>query len=82
MTICEQCKGEGWVCIEHPNQNWDNCPLCPIKEGIPCASCNPCDEHTPPRMQPGFKTLIDVDGNRYKPNLVKGDGDKNGNSNG
>lgn len=65
VTACEACKGEGWVCIEHPEENWETCPKCPVKEGVPCAKCNPCDEKNPPRMQPGFKTIIDKDGWRH-----------------
>lgn len=73
---CIQCEGQGWVCIEHPNVYWDTCPDCPIKEGIPCPLCNPCDEHNPPRMSPEFETIIDVDGNRFKPKLVNTTRDK------
>lgn len=71
MANCTICNDEGWVCIEHPTQNWETCPDCPIKEGIPCKECNPCDYDNPPRMSPGFEIIIDVDGNRFKPKLVK-----------
>lgn len=80
--VCTQCNGECWVCIEHPNANWETCPDCPIKEGIPCPACNPCDEYNPPRMSPGFETIIDVDGNRFKPKLVKSDQSKDEAGNG
>lgn len=69
-SICKSCNGEGWVCVEHPNQNWETCSLCPIKEGVPCAVCNLCDEHNPPRMQPGFKAIIDDKG--FHPYIVGG----------
>lgn len=61
---CKTCSDEGWVCENHPDKPWRT-DGCECGAGMPCADCNPCDEHTPPRMGPGFKTIVDKDGWRH-----------------
>lgn len=68
--VCLNCKGEGWVCEDHTNMRFEDCP-CTEYAGIPCAACNPCDRDNPPFMQPGFEVIRDIDGNHFKPKLVK-----------
>lgn len=42
-TLCETCKGEGWVCENHPNEPWnDGSPSCCGGAGSPC-KCNKAD---------------------------------------
>jgi hypothetical protein len=52
MSECPICKGELWVCENHPDTAWGYGDGCCDGAGMPC-ECNPCDEHTPPRMPPG-----------------------------
>lgn len=49
---CETCKGELWVCSEHPEQPW---PHGECAEGVPCA-CNP-----QAAMPPGSRVLWDAE---------------------
>lgn len=56
MSGCPKCGGERWVCEEHPEKPWND-DGCMCGAGMPCAACNPCDEHTPPAMPPGLVTI-------------------------
>jgi hypothetical protein len=60
---CKLCRGERWVCEEHPDQpmGHDGCR----GAGVPCPLCNPAggpDE--PPAPPRGFKT----NGSQLAPN--------------
>ena len=63
LDECERCQGEAWVCESHPEMPWregQDLKGCICDAGIPCPDCNPCDQHNPPRMPPGFKDWKDV----------------------
>lgn len=52
------CNGTGWVCADHPNQEWNVCTECkPVgaAEGAPCI-CNPDAS-----MPPGTVIIRDID---------------------
>jgi hypothetical protein len=56
---CPTCRGEGWVCEEHPGQPFEHYvaqtnQLCP-GPGMPC-SCNPTET-----MPPDFKVHCSID---------------------
>jgi hypothetical protein len=43
MAKCKTCKGEGWVCENHPNKGWGYGEACSCGgAGAPCA-CNTID---------------------------------------
>lgn len=58
MIECAICRGEGWVCEEHPHLPvfHDGCP----GPGDPCR-CNPEG-----KMPPGFRTICDVERGRIQ----------------
>ena len=41
---CPICLGIGWVCVNHPNQPWDQDLGCECGAGMPCEECNDADE--------------------------------------
>ena len=52
--ICEICNGEGWVCENHPNNEWnEGNPECCGGAGMPCV----CNKANPPWK---FKSVSDV----------------------
>ena len=57
--MCPICKGERWVCENHPNQPW-NASGCECGAGEPCRICNPCTRDNPPAMPPGFRVICQV----------------------
>lgn len=59
-AVCPTCKGEMWVCENHPDVPWDGGDQnCCGGAGAPCPRCNPCDENTPPKMPPGTTIIGD-----------------------
>lgn len=48
---CPQCRGEGWVCEQHPDRPWSDGKGCCGAPGKPCA-CNPAALNPP-----GFKVI-------------------------
>jgi len=57
-VTCQICKGERWLCEDHPDQPYehDGCRGC----GIPC-KCNPNQE-----MPPGFRVERDIERGRIQ----------------
>lgn len=76
MTIkCDTCANTGWVCEDHHDVPWygimpEGAFKCCGGAGMPCLKCNPSDYDNPPRMTPGFKTVLDEDG--FHPHVVGG----------
>lgn len=59
MIKCDRCANTGWVCEEHNDKPWaglmpDDFVRCCGGAGMPCPSCNVCDEDNPPRMPDDF----------------------------
>lgn len=57
---CPDCKGELWVCENHPNMPWRRPNGCMCGAGAPC-KCNPSGPNQMLRNPPGWKTLCEVD---------------------
>lgn len=56
ISTCPRCLGERWVCEAHPDRVWphDDCH----GAGEPCPICNTVE---PPRMPPGYVSIVSVD---------------------
>jgi hypothetical protein len=51
---CAICKGELWVCENHPSVPWNNGnPPCCGGAGAPCSACNTPVDGSMPKPQPG-----------------------------
>jgi hypothetical protein len=60
---CAMCKGNRWVCEDHPEKPWDGASDAPEAchcggAGAPCPACNPCDREHLPEMPEGYRSLI------------------------
>jgi hypothetical protein len=61
-TACAVCGGALWVCEDHMDKPWggastraDACRC--GGAGAPCPACNPCDEHTLPRLPDDYESF-------------------------
>jgi hypothetical protein len=53
---CKLCRGQRWVCEEHPDRPWghEDCD----GAGMPCPMCNVGDGQ--PELPRGFKVTVDA----------------------
>lgn len=57
-VTCPTCKGERWVCEDHPDVPWNGDQECCRGAGMPCPACNASNDRSkPPAMPPGFVTI-------------------------
>ena len=55
------------MCEDHRDKPWDGASdskdACHCGgAGLPCLTCNPCDDVTPPRLPDGYISFLDQDG--------------------
>jgi hypothetical protein len=60
MTVCPTCKGQRWVCENHPDKPWETEDGCGCGAGMPCLECNQVPEGVWPAPIPGCVTIWSI----------------------